>query len=110
MLRVHFVYLQRLSEKIRGVHSLGLCFLPDRELPVLVCDPDREVGTDPGQDYATISWTTPTASDNMDNGLQVTVSRQPGRFTIGTHTVTASATDSSGNTGTCSWTYVVRGE
>ncbi|XP_071854115.1 uncharacterized protein [Apostichopus japonicus] len=80
----------------------------DEELPIVTCDAGGVRDTDVGQDYATITWTTPTATDNMDNTLTVTVSRSEGRFTIGTHTIIATATDSSGNIGTCSWTYTVR--
>ncbi|PIK58134.1 hypothetical protein BSL78_04933 [Apostichopus japonicus] len=83
-------------------------YLRDEELPIVTCDAGGVRDTDVGQDYATIMWTTPTATDNMDNTLTVTVSRSEGRFPIGTHTIIATATDSSGNIGTCSWTYTVR--
>jgi gliding motility-associated-like protein len=51
-----------------------------------------------------ISWTPPTFNDNCTNNLTITSNYSPGSmFPVGSTTVIYTATDSAGNTGTCSF-------
>jgi hypothetical protein len=73
----------------------------DNEPPVLVDPADVSVNTDAGQCYATVSLTTPAASDPCSVGV-VTATGIPAdsHFTVGATTVTWSVTDNNGNTTT----------
>jgi len=52
----------------------------------------------------TISYTKPTATDNLDGSLPVSCTKEPGaNFPVGHTTVTCSATDAHNNTGTSSF-------
>jgi hypothetical protein len=87
------------------------CFnitVSDNEAPVISNVPaDISVGTDAGQNYATVLWTEPTASDNAGIA-SFTASHNPGeQFAIGVTTVTYTAVDNSGNQATASFSITV---
>lgn len=88
----------------------ALVIARDATAPVFADVPDDiAVDTDPGQDSAEVSWTPPTASDNLDGEISdLTTSHQPGgRFPLGETTVTYTANDSSGNEAQASFTVTV---
>jgi hypothetical protein len=65
------------------------------------------VNNTPGQCYATVSWTAPTASDNCP-GVSLATTHAPGTiFPVGTTTVTYTATDGVGLVTTASFTVTV---
>lgn len=71
------------------------------------CPAPISQNNDPGSCSAIVNWTVPTASDNC-LGVIISSSHSPGTtFPIGTTTVTYTATDASGNTGTCSFDVVI---
>ncbi len=82
--------------------------LVDTEDPEFVTAPDNfTVSTDPGFCFATVNWDVPTATDNC-GFVTVTGSHLPGTiFPVGTETVTYTATDSSGNSATHTFTFTV---
>ena len=55
---------------------------------------------------ATVTWSSPIASDNCSATISSTAT-SGSTFTVGTHTVTWTATDPSGNTSTASMTFMV---
>ncbi|XP_041480192.1 uncharacterized protein LOC121427594 isoform X25 [Lytechinus variegatus] len=73
---------------------------PDQEPPVIECPDDVTAETDPGAAYGFVSWTNPTATDNSGD-VTVEVDFVPGQLPIGSRNVTATATDSSGNSAQC---------
>ena len=78
----------------------------DTQPPVITCPANISVFNDPGLCGAKISFT-PTATDNCS---KVTVTTSPASgsfFPVGTTTVTATATDSSGNSSTCTFNVKV---
>ena len=73
------------------------------------CPSDITASADSGLDSTSVSWTAASATD--DNG-SVTVSSdyQSGdTFTIGSTTVTYTATDAAGSQSTCTFTVTVEG-
>ncbi len=67
--------------------------------------------TDSGLATAVVSWTAPTASDYSGGSVTLTSTHNPGgTFSIGTTTVTYTATDPSGNEATASFTVTVTGK
>jgi large repetitive protein len=77
----------------------------DTEAPIISCPDNITVSNDPGQCGAIISFTA-TATDNCG----ATVSYEPASgsfFTVGTTIVTATATNSAGNTSTCTFEIIV---
>ena len=82
----------------------------DTTAPAVSC-PSNIVVTLPPNSTATsmpVSFAAPTASDTCDSSVPVTTSHASGAvFPVGTTTVTASATDDSNNTGSCSFTVTV---
>ena len=78
----------------------------DQEAPVISgMVTDISATTDPGADTAVVSWTAPTASDNVDGSVIPVAESSPttgldsgSAFPIGTTTITYTATDSAGNT------------
>jgi choice-of-anchor B domain-containing protein len=77
----------------------------DTEAPIISCPDDITVSNDPGQCGAIISFTA-TATDNCGASM----SYQPASgsfFSVGTTIVTATATDSAGNTSTCTFGVTV---
>ena len=83
----------------------------DNEPPVISGIPANiVVPTDSGSSSAIVTWTLPTASDNVDGPIAPTQTAGPtpgSAFSLGTTTVTYSATDSAGNTATLSFTVTV---
>ena len=80
----------------------------DAENPVIAgCPIDQTVGSDSGQCGAIITWTAPTASDNCGIASFTETDSSGSFFPVGTTTVTYVATDSAGNSDTCSFTLTV---
>ena len=66
--------------------------------------------TDVSSPTATVTWTPPTASDNAKEGVTMTSSHNTDHnFSIGTTTVTYTATDPYGNSATTSFIVVITG-
>ena len=84
----------------------------DAEVPIISGTPSNEtVNTGSGLPIVTVSWTPPTASDNSGEAVTLTSDYTPGdRFSIGTTTVTYTATDTYGNTATSTFNVVVIGK
>lgn len=80
----------------------------DTEKPVITGMPANiTVSTDAGKDYATVTWTEPTATDNVGI-VNFNANHAIGsQFAIGTTTVIYTATDAAGNTETASFTVTV---
>ena len=71
----------------------------------------EDLPTDAGQNYATVTYTVPTASDNVDEELDVICRNKPGsRFQVGEDEVLCSATDSSNNKFECAFKVTVKGK
>lgn len=91
----------------------------DAQAPSIGCPPNKTSGNDPGTCSATVSYPTPTASDNcpLPNGQPTWVSggTQPvvngpnstSLFPKGINTVIWKVTDAGGNTQTCSFRVIV---
>jgi predicted metallo-beta-lactamase superfamily hydrolase len=82
--------------------------LVDTTPPVVNDPPDltREASSGAG---ASVTFSTPTATDNIDGARATTCSRASGStFPIGNTTVTCSATDSHGNTGSATFHVIVQ--
>ena len=78
----------------------------DTENPVITCPANITVNNDASTCGAAVTFTA-TATDNCA-GTVITYSQNPGTvFPIGTTTVTATATDASGNISTCTFTVTV---
>ncbi|MFT5107833.1 MAG: hypothetical protein ACI9UA_003468, partial [Pseudoalteromonas tetraodonis] len=92
-----------LSASTRFKVSVG-----DNQKPVISGMPDNlSAPTDPGSATAVISWTTPTASDNV-GVISFTSTHSPGdTFPLGSTTVTYTATDAAGNFCDASFTVSV---
>ncbi len=79
----------------------------DTQLPTVTCSPNIVVSNTLNQCGAIVNYPAPVASDNCP-GVTVTSSPASGTFfPVGTTTVTATATDAAGNTGTCTFTVKV---
>ena len=69
------------------------------------------VNTDPGLPIAVVSWQHPSASDNSGEPVTITSNFNSGdTFPIGTTTVTYTATDTSGNAESATFTITVTGK
>ncbi|XP_033099723.1 uncharacterized protein LOC117103263, partial [Anneissia japonica] len=82
----------------------------DIENPEITCPADVTVGADSGALDTSVTWNSPSASDNDDVEVQIVsdVNYVNGStFQIGTTTVTYQATDPSGNTNLCSFNVTV---
>jgi len=88
--------------------STTLSFTVDRTIPVISGVPANIViDNDPGQPSATVSWTAPTATDNISLH-QLTSDHAPGEtFPLGVTTVTYTAEDAVYNRATRSFTVTV---
>ena len=81
----------------------------DTQAPAFADVPDNQTIEATGPDGATATWTDPTASDLVDGDVPVTCDPASGAtFALGTTTVTCSATDTVGNTGSDTSTITVR--
>jgi gliding motility-associated-like protein len=56
----------------------------------------------------TVSWTSPTASDNCSGGTLTTTKTPGSTFSVGTTPVTYTAADAAGNTSTCTFNVIVQ--
>ena len=66
--------------------------------------------TDANSATAAVSWTPPTTTDNSGQAVSLTSTHNPGDlFSIGTTTVTYTATDPYSNEATASFTVTVTG-
>ncbi|XP_071787274.1 uncharacterized protein [Asterias amurensis] len=83
--------------------------LPDTEEPVLVGCPTQITREIPvGASAISITWTTPTVTDNSLASIVPQVSpRGQGSFNAGTTFITYTATDAAGNEGSCSFPVIV---
>ncbi|MEW5825875.1 MAG: HYR domain-containing protein, partial [Candidatus Bipolaricaulota bacterium] len=80
----------------------------DDDPPVISgCPSDFTQSNDAGKCDAVVTWTAPTVTDNC-TGVTMTPDIAPGStFPVGTTAVTYTATDTSGNTATCSFNVTV---
>jgi predicted metallo-beta-lactamase superfamily hydrolase len=89
-------------------HGSSTVAVVDTTAPVLSGVPANQTVEATGPSGASATWTDPTATDTVDGSVGVSCSPASGStFAIGTTTVTCSATDSHGNTGTGSFTIKV---
>jgi len=79
----------------------------DNQMPSVVCPNNVVTNTDPNQCSAIVSYATPAASDNCPGATVVCSPPSGSSFPKGTTTVTCTATDASGNHGSCSFTVMV---
>jgi hypothetical protein len=78
----------------------------DTQPPVITCPANISVFNDPGLCGAKVSFT-PTATDNCPKVTITSVPASGSFFPVGTTTVTSTATDSSGNKTSCTFTVKV---
>jgi hypothetical protein len=91
--------------------NMGTCMFSvevvDDENPTISCPANINQAMDTNRNYATVTWTTPTGSDNV-GVISTEVTNSPGStFLIGTHTVTYTVRDAAMNVGNCSFTVTV---
>ena len=87
--------------------TLVIIFYTDNENPVFSGNPS-DINQNTDTESATVAWTPPTASDNSNEGVDITSSHNPGdRFPIGTTRVTYTATDPYGNSATTYFNVVI---
>lgn len=82
----------------------------DNELPVLTCSANITAFVDPNTCQSAVTYGTPSVADNCGTGLVAVLQSGPtsgGSFPLGTTTVTFTANDGNGNTGTCSFDVTV---
>lgn len=80
----------------------------DNEAPVITCPANQPpVNTNLNQCAGTVIFTAPTATDNCGPITPVATTSIGPSFGVGTHTVSYSATDPSGNVANCSFTVTV---
>lgn len=81
--------------------------ISDNEAPTVACPSNQTLNNTNGACGTNATWTIPTGSDNC-GVANVSGTHSPGSFfPIGTTTASYTATDNSGNTGTCSFTITV---
>lgn len=81
--------------------------------PEINCPVDIEVASDSQECTAIVNYDQPTASDNCDDDITITLIDGPvsgSEFPVGVTTIVFEAEDESGNTTTCSFTITVTGE
>lgn len=80
----------------------------DNQLPVITnCPTNISVSTSPSNCSAIVNWVEPTGSDNCPGVILSSSHASGSTFSVGTTTVTYTATDASGNTSNCSFTVTV---
>jgi HYR domain len=82
----------------------------DTQPPTITCPANQTstaAQTCPFSNTATVSFPPPTASDNCPGVTTQCTPASGSTFPVGTSTVTCTATDTSGNTATCSFTVAV---
>jgi hypothetical protein len=75
----------------------------------VTCPTGVSVWLPPNSQSAAVTWQVPTFTDNVKL-LTSTVNLQPGNYSAGTYTVSATATDSSGNEAACSFVVTVNAD
>lgn len=81
--------------------------LEDDEDPAITCPANQVMNNDPGLCSAVVNYPAATATDNCP-GVTVSYSQNPGTaFPVGVTMVTATATDGSANTKTCTFNVTV---
>lgn len=81
----------------------------DTEAPVITCAGNMTVAADSGMCTAVVNYNAPSATDNCSSA-SVSLTSGPASgstFPLGTTTITYTATDSAGNTSTCSFDVIV---
>jgi hypothetical protein len=82
---------------------------PADTTPPVITVPSNKVVEATGPNGAVVTFDAPTATDDTDTHVTVTCDHQSGdTFSIGTTTVTCTATDSSGNTATKKYSITVK--
>ncbi|MBI3417145.1 MAG: DUF5011 domain-containing protein [Verrucomicrobia bacterium] len=74
----------------------------------ITCPPDVNVANDPGQCSAVANYPAPVVSGGIGNVIVVCNPPSGSSFQVGTNVVSCTATDSAGNTATCSFNLVVK--
>ena len=95
------------------MYNLMAFFFSDSQSPTFVTCPGGPIVAYAERDKfsAFVNWTEPVAIDNSGVTPTVTSNYQsPQRFSRGTHVITYTAADQSGNMATCSVTVKVLGE
>ncbi|NUM54376.1 MAG: HYR domain-containing protein [Candidatus Hydrogenedentes bacterium] len=80
----------------------------DTQPPTIICSANITKSTDPGECSAIVDFGPPIVTDNCPGAIVTTDFESGSSFPIGTTTVTATATDVTGNTSTCNFTVTVR--
>jgi hypothetical protein len=81
--------------------------IQDQQPPTIVCPPDKIVTTaKPGDLTVPVTFPSPTIGDNCPGATVVCVPASGSAFPLGTTTVTCTATDTSGNTASCTFKVV----
>ena len=91
-----------------GLYAICMFYIvvSDVEPPVAYCPRSFNQSCTAPLNYAYVTWPAPYFTDPVGI-LSSSVSLQPGTFSGGTYTVTASAIDMYGNTASCSFTFTV---
>ncbi|MGA9768898.1 MAG: HYR domain-containing protein [Blastocatellia bacterium] len=76
----------------------------DTQPPIITCPANRNVSVPPGQPCGVVTYPAPTATDNCPGVTTVCSPPSGSCFPNGTTTVICTATDTSGNTASCSFT------
>jgi hypothetical protein len=76
----------------------------DTQPPIITCPPNQSVSVPIGQPCGVVTYPAPTATDNCPGVTTVCSPPSGSCFPNGTTTVTCTATDTSGNTASCSFT------
>ncbi|HQR35494.1 MAG TPA: ExeM/NucH family extracellular endonuclease [Blastocatellia bacterium] len=79
----------------------------DNQAPTVVCPANISANTAAGTCAATVTYTTPTASDNCAGATVACSPASGSSFAKGVTTVTCTATDAANLTGTCTFTVTV---
>ncbi len=94
-----------------GVPTDAMCSftvtINDAQAPSLSCPTSIVTSATTGQCAATVTYATPTASDNCPGATVLCSPASGTSFTVGVTTVTCTATDASNNTTSCSFTVTV---
>jgi hypothetical protein len=81
----------------------------DTQPPLAICPSNISTSAPPGQASVVVTFGA-AFSDNCPGGNVACVPPSGSSFAVGTTTVTCTATDASGNTGTCAFTVTVTGQ
>ncbi|XP_071954521.1 hyalin-like isoform X2 [Antedon mediterranea] len=85
--------------------------IADNKEPDLVCPEPIIVNNSTDQYEDPVTWSDPTVTDNLHNDISATCSPESGSiFGVGSTIVTCSATDDTGNVGSCSFVVHVTGQ